>query len=141
MKKSFWNTFVYPLTNNSILNKKLIAYSIDSFWNKKLSKLGLAFGKYHIIVLFRIICTDNSIKTIGNVHYINIESKNEYKDKIIFLLSLLESNYLDIEIKSISFSYGVKKGTVVGSATKVIPPFPAEGVSDDNLPLSWLAYY
>lgn len=130
MKKSFWNTFVYPLTNNSILNKKLIAYSIDSFWNKKLSKLG---NQYHIIVLFRIICTDNSIKTIGNVHYINIESKNEYKDKIIFLLSLLESNYLDIEIKSISFSYGVKKGTV---DPKVIPK-----VSDDNLPFSWLAYY
>jgi hypothetical protein len=122
MKNLFWNTFIYPLNKNSNLTKKLIGYSIDSFWNKKLNNLG---SEYHIIVLFRIICTDNSIKTIGSVQYVNINSKNDYKDKIISLLSILDNNYLEIEIKSISFSYGVKKGTV---EPKVIP----EG-SDDIL--------
>jgi hypothetical protein len=118
MKNKFsWKNYTFYLKSEAILSEKLINLAVTNFFDVEVTKLP---SNHHIVVIFRIVSSDNIHKTLGSLKVLNKEDVDYYKAYINNILAYKLNEYDDIEISKIVFSYGIREG-LAPENTKVIP--------------------
>jgi hypothetical protein len=118
MKNKFtWKNYTFYLKSEAILSEKLINLAVTNFFDVEVAKLP---SNHHIVVIFRIVSSDNIHKTLGSLKVLNKEDVDYYKAYINNILAYKLNEYDDIEISKIVFSYGIREG-LPPENTKVIP--------------------
>lgn len=102
-----WKDYNCNISNEFVLSDDLIEKIINDFWLNEVNKI---LDNQHIIVLFRIVTSDNLFFTLGHLQSLNKKDKDWYKEYIIDILSLKNEEYREMNLKSIIFSYGVRDG-------------------------------
>ena len=98
-----WLSYTYKLTNN-ILTVSLINRAVTDFKNTVLDKLS---EDQYLLIIFKIKCSDNLIRSISTVQRINKISNVE--EVFTEYWSLRSDNYLQFKIEEIIFNYCIIK--------------------------------
>jgi hypothetical protein len=102
-----WDNYKINISNEFILSNDLIEKIINDFWINKVEKINI---NQHIIVLFRIVTSDNLYYTIGQLQSLNKTDKEYYIQYIQNVLSIKNDYYKEAILNSIIFSYGIREG-------------------------------
>jgi hypothetical protein len=107
INKLNWTDFIFEIKNTNF-SSKLLKSKIDIFWNEIMeTKLS---DDQHIWLLFRLQWTNNNYVTIGKLVKLNKQDKDYLFDYIMKNIEDKSEYYTEQLIKSMVFSYTIKKG-------------------------------
>lgn len=112
-----WKNYIFFLKNEAVISEKLMKIAITNFWKVEMSKVPT---DYHILIMLRVVTTDNLYKTLGTLRVLNKDDLDYYITYINAILSLKLNDYEDLKISKIVFSYGIREG-LAPINTKEIP--------------------
>lgn len=110
-----WNQFKYILDNYTIISNALIKKAINDFRNKKVSKVE---SNLLIMVIFRILTSNNLYLTLGYLQNLNMDYKEYFIKYIKSIISLKTEGYKDVKIDSLIIEYGIREGKIIRSEIK-----------------------
>jgi len=121
-----WTDFKFEIINKNF-STNLFQNKLDIFWNEVMGKE--LKENQHIWLLFRLQWTNNQFVTIGKLIKLNKEDKDYLFDFIIGNMDDKSEYYNEYLLKSMIFSYIVKKGKA------------KEKITFDNLDLRYQYYF
>jgi hypothetical protein len=107
LSKSLWNNLIYPISKETFLTKNLINKYLTKFY---LETVNLMKDNEHMLLIPRLILINNQYVSLSKLLKINKINKDETISYLLDLIDLCNEAYKNIPIKSIIFSYGVRKG-------------------------------
>ena len=140
-----WNNKIYFIENKFLLTDLLVREYIYKFFEEEVkslfSRLAVSNKKNHILILFRVLYTNNNIATIGPLKKLNIYDKiynlssspsktsvrslsqiqeniDNYIEYINNLIKFKDDHYKNEEIKAIIFSFGIREGEISSNLEK-----------------------
>lgn len=109
--KKLWNNKTFDInTKNTYLSKDLLKKYLDEFWSDVVNNINL---NEHILFIPRLILIDNQFVSLSKMLKINKTNKDGITSFLLDLIDLSNESYKNIPIKSIIFSYGVRKGKII----------------------------
>jgi hypothetical protein len=111
-QNKLWINLKFDLANHTIFSRELLRKYVDMFWRKTMDKLN---DESHILLLLRLIYVNDQVSTLTPLQKLNKNDKlyfiNHIMDTFVFKTESESSNPI-IPIKSVIFSYGIRKGKV-----------------------------
>lgn len=101
-----WIDFKFEIKNNNF-SSPLLENKINIFWKEIMDNK--FSDNQHIWLLFRLQWTNNQFVTIGKLVKLNKEDKNYLFDYIIKNINNYADYYTETPLKSMIFSYLIKK--------------------------------
>jgi hypothetical protein len=109
--KKLWENIPYEInSDNTFLNKELLNKYLDKFWLDIVMNIN---DNEHILFIPRLILIDNQYVSLSKMLKINKDNKDEIISFLFDLIDLSNEAYKNIPIKSIIFSYGIRKGKII----------------------------
>ena len=100
--------------SNTFLSKDLLNKYLDKFWNDIVENIK---DEEYILFIPRLILIDNQYVSLSKMLKINKDNKNEILTFLSDLIDLSNEAYKNIPIKSLIFSYGIRKGKIISEFT------------------------
>ena len=101
-----WKEYIIEV-NNQVLTKDLLKLNLNKFWHEIMeNKLK---DDQHIWLLFRLQWVNNKFVTIGKLQKLNKEDKDYILNYIINEIEDKSEYYKTESMKSMNFSYNIKK--------------------------------
>jgi len=96
--------------NSKLLTNELIKTAINNFWSQKIE--GNFFkGLSHVTILFKIVLSDGSTRSIGRLQFLKDESQLiDYIVYIQHLIAIKYNHYLNSPLEYIIFEYSIREG-------------------------------
>jgi len=110
LKKFLINKIFDINLSNTFLSKDLLNKYLDKFWNDIVENIK---DEEYILFIPRLILIDNQYVSLSKMLKINKDNKNEILTFLSDLIDLSNEAYKNIPIKSIIFSYGIRKGKII----------------------------
>jgi hypothetical protein len=109
--KKLWNDKIFDVNlNNTFLSKDLLNKYLNKFWLDIVMNIN---DNEHILFIPRLILIDNQYISLSKLLKINKDNKDEIISFLNDLMDLSNEAYTNIPIKSIIFSYGIRKGKII----------------------------
>ena len=96
--------------NAKLLTNNLIFTAISNFWSQRIEG-NFSKGLNHITILFKIVLSDGSTRSIGRVQFLKDESQlDDYIIYIQHLIAIKYNHYLNSPLDCIFFEYSIREG-------------------------------
>ena len=118
----------------TVITKALLQNNINKFFNEIINNLDV---NQHALFIFRVMFEDNQIATITPLQKINKDCQIELIDYIFNKLSLSNEAYSTKPVKSLIFSYGLRKGKIKPSLIVENKESPYHTFYSNKLPISF----
>jgi|SRR6267154_1886927 len=118
MKQKLWINKIFDINlSSTFLSKDLLNKYLNEFWLDIVMNIN---DNEHILFIPRLKLIDNQYVSLSKMLKINKDNKNEIQSFLSDLIGLSNEAYKNIPIKSIIFSYGVRKGKIISEFTSSI---------------------
>jgi hypothetical protein len=126
--------------NPIFFNKDLINNQIHNFFNEikhDISLINRNVKNKHLLILFRVQYTNNTIATIGKLQRINLNDSeiSQYIEFLSDLINFKDDHYKLEHIKNIIFSFAIKDGNINNNFKKF-----DEELHNNNKTMSFFHY-
>lgn len=108
-----FNKTTYSLLRETIFTPSLIRFYINKFWKENFTNL----ENKHISILCQLEFTNQEVRTIGNLKFLNFTDKNDYIDYLKQIISLKTEVYHSTPIASVNFSFKINEGLAPNQIT------------------------